>query len=355
MSFNPVGFLQSAVQTSSHESVNAMRDLLVETLDAEGLVPRVDDAGNVIAERGGGSPHVVLNTHIDTVPPHVPFERTDDRIRGRGSCDAKGPLAAILGAFLAVEPTGGRVTLAVTPDEERDSTGAAALDLDPDGVIVGEPTGLDACVAARGRFEGAVRLQGTSAHAADPGAGTNAISALEEVLAGLGDYDDVRGTSAHPRLGAPTLTPTVVSGGEAANQVPADAVVTFDRRTVPPETEAEFFTELTAHLEERIPPGIDLEVRRADRETPFLAGFETDADAAVVEALVGAGAGEARTFGAATEASYFADMAPTVVFGPGVLTDEDGPVAHGDREYVEIDAVEAAGVILTRTLEDLVG
>jgi acetylornithine deacetylase len=355
MGFDPVDFLARAVQTPSHESVDAMRDLVVATIEDEGEEPTVDEAGNVLAEKGTGGPRIVLNTHFDTVPPHQPFERTEERIRGRGSCDAKGPLAAILHAFFAVEPADGQVALALTPDEEDASTGAAALDVDADGVIVGEPTGLDACVAARGRFQGTVTLAGEGAHAADPGAGRNAVAGLEQVLAGLAAYDEVRGTESHPRLGAPTLTPTLVTGGEASNRIPEGARLTFDRRTVPPETEAAFFEGLQAHLRDRVSPSLEVTVERAERETPFLAGFETDADAPVVAALVAAGAGEPRTFGAATEASYFASEAPTVVFGPGDLSDDQGPVAHGEREYVPIAAVSEAGAILTRTLRSLVG
>lgn len=354
MSFDPIDFLERAVQTPSHESVDAMRDLVVATIEDAGVEPTVDDAGNVLAEKGRGRPRIVLNTHLDTVPPHQPFERTAERIRGRGSCDAKGPLAAILAAFFAVEPTDGTVALALTPDEEDASTGAAALEIGADGVVVGEPTGLDACVAARGRFQGTVTLSGEGAHAADPGAGRNAVAGLEQVLAGLGSYDETRGTASHPRLGAPTLTPTLVQGGEASNRIPEHARLTFDRRTVPPETEGEFFDGLQTHLREQVPAALEVAVERAERETPFLSGFETDADAAVVKALVDAGAGEPRTFGAATEASYFASEAPTVVFGPGDLSDDQGPVAHGEREYVPITDVREAGAILTLTLRALV-
>ena len=354
MSFDPIDFLERAVQTPSHESVDAMRELVVATIEDSGVEPTVDDAGNILAEKGAGRPRIMLNTHLDTVPPHQPFERTAERIRGRGSCDAKGPLAAILAAFFAVEPSHGEVALALTPDEEAASTGAAALDVDADGVIVGEPTGLDACVAARGRFQGTVTLSGEGAHAADPAAGRNAVAGLEQVLAGLASYDETRGTASHPRLGAPTLTPTLVQGGEASNRIPERAQLTFDRRTVPPETEREFFDGLQSHLREQVPADLAVAVERAERETPFLSGFETDADAAVVEALVEAGAGEPRTFGAATEASYFASEAPTVVFGPGHLSDETGPVAHGEREYVPIADVREAGAILTRTLRALV-
>jgi len=355
MSFDPIAFLEQAVQTPSHESVGAMRELVVATIEDAGLTPVVDDAGNVLAEKGTGRPRIVLNTHFDTVPPHRPFERTEDRILGRGACDAKGPLAALLQAFFAVEPADGQIALALTPDEEDASTGAAALDVDADGVVVGEPTGLDACVAARGRFQGTVTLSGQGAHAADPEAGRNAVAGLQQVLAGLASYDETRGTASHQRLGAPTLTPTLVRGGEASNRIPEHATLTFDRRTVPPETEGEFFDGLQAHLREQVPAALEVAVERAERETPFLSGFETDADAPVVSALVEAGAGDPRTFGAATEASYFATAAPTVVFGPGDLSDEEGPVAHGEREYVEIGDVTAAGEILTRTLRTLVG
>lgn len=355
MSFDPIEFLETAVETPSHESVEPMRSLLVETLQDAGLEPTVDEAGNVIAEKGRGDPRIVLNTHIDTVPPHQSLERTETVIRGRGSCDAKGPLAAILSAFLAVEPAEGRITLAVTPDEERDSTGAAALDLTADGFIVGEPTGLDVCIGARGRFQGTVRLTGTGAHAADPDAGTNAIFGLRSVLEGMETYDEVRGVDAHPRLGDPTLTPTLVTGGEAGNRIPAEAEVTFDRRTVPPETEREFFADFERYLRERVSDDLDLRVVRAERDTPFLSGFETDPDSVVSRALLDAGAGNARPFGAATEAAYFADVAPTVVFGPGDLSDEEGPVAHSEREYVRIEDVRRAAEVLTASLETLVG
>ncbi|MFB6110027.1 MAG: M20 family metallopeptidase [Halodesulfurarchaeum sp.] len=355
MSVDPVAFLERAVKTPSHESVEGMRSLVVEILTEAGIEPTVDAVGNVVAERGTGRPRIVLNTHLDTVSPHCPFERTETEIRGRGACDAKGPLAAMLAAFLRTEPETGRLTLALTPDEETESTGAAALDLEADGFVVGEPTDLDVCVAARGRFQGTVRLGGRGAHAAQPDAGVNAITGLKDVIAGLESYDAEHGPDAHPRLGPPTLTPTLVSGGEAANRIPSAAEVTIDRRSVPPESAPEFFETLEAHLRAAVPEGVSIAVEPADRATPFLEGFETDPDAPVGRALLGAGAGDPRTFGAATEASYFAPIAPTVVFGPGVLSDDEGPVAHGEREYVSIESVRAASEILTDAMESLVG
>jgi len=352
--FDPLAFHAAAVRTPSHEDVGEMRALLAETLQDHGVDPVVDSAGNVRATRGSGSPHVVLNTHIDTVPPHVPIERDGDVVRGRGACDAKGPLAALVATFLAVEPESGSVTLAVTPDEETESTGADALDLDADAYVVGEPTGLAACTSARGRFQFDVDLSGVGAHAADPESGVNAVAAVEQALAALRSFDAERGPDDHPELGPPTLTPTRVRGGDAANRIPDECAITVDRRTVPPETQAGFFEAVSAHLREGIPADVGVDVVPVERDTPFLEAFETPDDAPVVDALVGAGAGSPRPFGAATEASYFAADAPTVVFGPGVLADDEGPVAHAQREYVRRSDVERAADVLTDALRSLV-
>ncbi|KAB1196677.1 MULTISPECIES: M20 family metallopeptidase [Haloferax] len=357
--FDPVSFLERAVPVASNEDVGAMRDLLVETLEANGADPTVDDAGNTVASKGASDPetHLVLNTHIDTVSPHIPYSREDGTIHGRGSCDAKGPLAALLAAFFSADPASdSRVTLAITPDEELLSTGAAALDVDGDLYIVGEPTGLDVCTAAKGRFEGTVTLGGVAAHAAEPDSGSNAIDALAPVLDALRSFDDDR--PAHPELGPATLTPTMVDGGENSNQVPAECRLVVDRRSVPPETADGFRSSLLETLESVVPEGIDVGFELTERPTPFLEAFATDPDHDLVTTLADAsqrvgGRGDVRPFTAATEASYFSP-APVVVFGPGVLADDEGAVAHADREYVHTDDVRTAAEALVQTVDHLV-
>lgn len=394
--YDPIEFLERAVRTPSHEDVAATRELLVETIAARGIDVVVDDAGNTVATREGNTvgPHVLLNTHIDTVTPHVPFERIDPGedggsdlpdvpgavLRGRGACDAKGPLAALLAAFFAVDPGDGRVTLAVTPDEETLSTGAAALDLAdlaPDAAIVGEPTGLDVCNAARGRFQGTVRLEGTAAHAAEPDSGANAIRAVREVIDALDSFDDrPDAPPVHPSLGEPTLTPTTIEGGSAANQVPAVCKVVVDRRSVPPETADGYRSALEDHLRSHVPGNVTVSFALTDRKAPFLEAFATDPDEQLVGTLADAattatagievvpetgapadarGGGAVRPFTAATEASYFAEHAPTVVFGPGVLADAEGAVAHSEREYVRVPEVVAAADAVERALQSLLG
>ena len=356
--FDPVEFLERAVATPSHEDVTEMRSLLLDELERHGVEATVDDAGNVLATRDSGrdGPHVVLNTHIDTVPPHVPFEREGAVIHGRGACDAKGSLATLLGGFLAVAPEQGRITLAITPDEERLSTGAAALDLEADAVIVGEPTGLDVCNAAKGRFQATVTLRGVAAHASVPREGINAVAAAREVLDGLESYLERQDAlEAHPELGGPTLTPTTIEGGEATNQVPAECRIVVDRRSVPPETSEGFRESLESHLRGVVPDDVDVAVALTDRPTPFLEAWETPDDDPLVEALRDASGGAVRPFTAATEASYFAADAPTVVFGPGDLADEEGAVAHAEREYVRVEEVRAGVEAVAETLDSFVG
>ncbi len=412
--FDPIEFLEAAVRTPSHEDVDEVRRLLVDTLErfegsaAGGYDLTVDDAGCVIAERVSPAPedgpHLVANTHFDTVTPHIPFERdrgatgaeagggdrgdaddgdaddggtgapgTADVIRGRGACDAKGPLAALLYGFLAGDLDRGRLTLAVTPDEETDSLGAASLTgklpgavdrLDGDLYLVGEPTGLDVCTAAKGRFEGDVELSGLAAHAAES-ADVNAVAAAEGALAAIRQFDE--DTDDHSRLGPPKLTPTVVAGGGATNQVPADCRLTVDRRSVPPETAEGFRSSLETAIRTRVGGDVGVAVALRDRESPFLEAFATDPDhgfvTTVTDSVLAATdavripenrGGEVRPFGAATEASYFAP-APTVVFGPGDLADDVGAVAHAEREYVRVREVEAASVAVAGAVDRLLG
>jgi acetylornithine deacetylase/succinyl-diaminopimelate desuccinylase-like protein len=323
-----------------------MRELLVETLGEAGVEARVDEHGVVHAVRGSGRPHLVLNTHVDTVAPHVPYGREGDVVTGRGACDAKGPLAALLAAFLRAD-FGGTLTLAVTPDEETAQSGAVAVagTFDADGYVVGDPTGLDVCTAARGMFSGELSLTGRAGHASDPANGVNAVRAAGPVLAALDSYDAERGPDPHPTLGAPTLTPTRIAGGEAVNQIPAACTITVDRRSVPPETAAEFPDSLAAHIRTVVPEEVGLEVSLTGPPENFDDPFVTDDDEPLVRALAAASGGAIRPFGAATEASHFAPHAPTVVFGPGDLS-----VAHAADERVSLSEVERAAEALTDAL-----
>lgn len=345
---DPVEFLEDVVPVESHENVEAMRDYLLENVSNA----REHGSGCVVAERGEGDETVVLNTHMDTVAPHVPYERDGDVIRGRGACDAKGPLAAMVAAYERFEATRRTVRLVISPDEETLSRGLhdylRNADSDVEFAVVGEPTNLDLCTAAKGRFEATVEFEGESAHAAS-GSGRNAVSCAADAVRRLESVEP----SCDELLGESRLTVTRVEGGEAANRVPEHATVTLDRRPVPPET-AEEFVALVEGTLDGIGCRYDLDL--ADRPTPFLEAFRTDEEDERVRRLRSAveetvGKTRVGPFGAATEASYLAEHAPVVVFGPGTISEEDGtPVAHSENEYVRLDEVRDAAESLTRFL-----
>jgi len=146
----------------------------------------------------------------------------------------------------------------------------------------------------------------------------------------------------------------MVDGGEATNRIPAECTITFDRRSVPPETSDEFPAALEAHLSQWLPESMSLDVALIRPDTPFPDAFATDPEADLVQTLREASGGAVRPFGAATEASYFAQHGPTVVFGPGVLSDDVGAVAHSKREYVRLSEVRAAARTVRETVERLV-
>ena len=169
----------------------------------------------------------------------------------------------------------------------------------------------------------------------------------------MGRFDEECGPAVHELLGAPLLSPTRIEGGGPLNQIPAECTVSFDRRSVPPETSADFFATLTPFLEQELPDEDVVEVQPAYPESPDPEAFVTETDAMLVQTLAEMSGGEIRVFGAATEASYFASKAPTVVFGPGELSDADGPVAHSDREYVHLSELTAAADAVTATIETI--
>ncbi len=279
--------------------------------------------------------------------PHVEFEETEERIKGRGSCDAKGPLSVFLKAFIETE-IDGRLTLAVTPDEETTLQASTELDIDAESFLVGEPTNLDPCIAARGWTKLEVEFRGEAAHASEPENAVNAVKAALEAVLSL-EYFHEQFNYDNDILPEPTLSATIIEGGQAENHVPETTKLTIDRRVVPPETPEEFAEKIRNHINQNIQSGAEIEVKLPE-ETEPLSAFETSPDADIVQVIEEESGNEPRIFDAATEASRFNDT-NVVVFVPGVLADEEGGVAHSKREYVKKEKVKEAGKILVSTVE----
>lgn len=345
------------VEINSTEDVSGVQEYIVSYLKQHNETVTIDTFDNIIATKGTGNPHYILNTHFDTVPPHIEYEKDGDIISGRGAADAKGPLAVFLHTFVNFELDNGSLTMALTPDEESRMSGAFGLSNEcfenPDGFIIGEPTGLDVCTSSKGYFEGDIEISGVSAHSSTPEDGCNAITVASQIIDQLQTFDEYTGIETHNELGEPILTPTLIEGGEVINQIPASCTISFSRRGVPPETQESFITHLRDYVNE-IVDDTEASIQVIERFDEFLQPFETAHNEELVQTLLENGAYSIRAFTAATEASAFTQFdVPIVVFGPGHISDEKGPVAHSNREYISASELETAQSILKQTVDDL--
>jgi acetylornithine deacetylase len=169
----------------------------------------------------GERPDVVLSTHMDTVPPFYPSSEDDLFLYGRGTCDAKGIIAAQLAAGERLREAGVRAGLLFVVGEERDSAGAKEANLHPKGsrfLINGEPTDNRLALASKGVLRVEVRARGVMAHSAYPELGDSAVHKLVQVLDRLRTLSlpSVEG------VGPSTLNIGVIEGGRAPNVI-ADA------------------------------------------------------------------------------------------------------------------------------------
>ncbi|MGA9668650.1 MAG: M20/M25/M40 family metallo-hydrolase [Terracidiphilus sp.] len=143
---------------------------------------------NVYACAAGETPDLVFSTHMDTVPPYIPFSEDNEFLYGRGVCDAKGILAAQVAAAEALRGAGFKIGLLFVSGEERDSAGAAAANKTPKGsrfLINGEPTDNRVALASKGALRAAFKSTGKMAHSAYPELGESAVHKLVEVLGKL--------------------------------------------------------------------------------------------------------------------------------------------------------------------------
>ena len=176
---------------------------------------------NVIATLNDTS-RVWLSTHMDTVPPYIPPSEDDEKIYGRGACDAKGIIASQITAAEQLRKEGVTdIGLLYTVEEERSSTGAKAANLHPlraqcEYMINGEPTDNDLAIGSKGSFRLKIKTKGKAAHSAYPEMGDSAILTLLDIL------DDIRQTK-FPNddfFGDTTVNIGVIEGGVALNVIP---------------------------------------------------------------------------------------------------------------------------------------
>jgi acetylornithine deacetylase len=191
---------------------------------------------NVYAALPGVTPDVVLSTHMDTVPPFFGCTEDDEFLYGRGTCDAKGIIAAQVAAADRLREEGVKVGLLFVVGEERDSAGAKVANENPRGsrfLINGEPTDNRLALATKGALRVELRAHGKMAHSAYPELGESAIDKLVEAL------HDVLAMPLpiEPEIGPATLNVGLISGGYAPNVIADKAEAHLLIRTVGPSDE----------------------------------------------------------------------------------------------------------------------
>jgi acetylornithine deacetylase len=219
-------------------------DFLAEFLVGRGwavekmAVPQADEGGdgprwNVYAGPAEGSPDLVFSTHIDTVPPYIPFREDEEFLYGRGVCDAKGIIAAQAAAAEELRAAGFQVGLLFVSGEERDSAGAKVANEHPKGsrfLINGEPTDNRLALASKGALRVAVRASGVMAHSAYPELGDSAIHKLVRALDKILDVE----LPLTEDVGPSTLNIGQIRGGYAPNVISDKAEAHILTRLVGP-------------------------------------------------------------------------------------------------------------------------
>lgn len=179
---------------------------------------------NVFAS-AGGTPRVIINSHIDTVPPWFAASEDQEFIYGRGACDTKGVIAAMLAAGERLLARGTRdFAFLFVVGEETDSIGAKSANtafrgIGSEYVLVGEPTESTFARASKGAFTAIVRFEGKAGHSAYPERGDSAINKLAAAVTAINAED----WGTHDVLGQATVNVGVIRGGQKPNVIAAEA------------------------------------------------------------------------------------------------------------------------------------
>ncbi|MCW5557889.1 MAG: M20/M25/M40 family metallo-hydrolase, partial [Verrucomicrobiae bacterium] len=326
------------------------------------LQPVAPGRANLIARLEPPGPvrrRILLAPHLDTVGLPALDELLDPRIArgrlyGRGACDTKGCVAAMMSAIEAVARSGTRpqeteIVFLGLVDEENGQLGSrhyARHGATADLAIVGEPTRLEVVSAHKGDVWLELRTRGRSAHGATPHLGRNAVLGMARVVEALETtYAEQLKRRSHPLLGSPTVNVGSIRGGTQPNIVPEECVITVDRRTLPGETEATVRREIREVLGKA-----GAAAQFANLRLSPCPALETDPRQPLVQALCRA-AGRRRTVGV----HYFCDAAPlseggtpAVVFGPGDIAQ-----AHTRDEWISLESLDRGTAILERFLRGL--
>jgi acetylornithine deacetylase len=300
---------------------------------------------------------ILLAPHLDTVGADgtrfIP-QRKNGRLHGRGACDTKGSVAAMLSALCELADSKSRpleteIVFAGLIDEEYAQVGSRALvknNFKADLAIVGEPTKLQVVTAHKGSLWLELKARGKAAHGATPHLGKNAIHEMARIVDLLEtDYAAQLQKRKHPLLGTATVNVGKIYGGTQPNIVPDCCKISIDRRTLPGETDAGVRREISALLRAR-----KLSSKISSAKLAPALPLETNFKLPLVQKFL-KGIGRTKPLGV----HFFCDAAilsaggiPSVVFGPGNVAQ-----AHTADEWISLSELEHGRNLLLRFLNSL--
>jgi acetylornithine deacetylase/succinyl-diaminopimelate desuccinylase-like protein len=300
---------------------------------------------------------LLLAPHLDTVGADgtrfIP-QRKNGRLHGRGACDTKGSVAAMLSALCELADSKSRpleteIIFAGLIDEEHAQAGSRALvasGFKADLAIVGEPTKLQVVTAHKGSLWLELETRGKAAHGATPQFGKNAIHEMARIVDLLEtDYAAQLRKRKHPLLGAATVNIGKIAGGTQPNIVPDFCKISVDRRTLPDETDTGVRRGIAALLRAK-----NLSANISSAKLAPALPLETNYKLPLVQKFLKS-VGQTKPLGV----HFFCDAAilsaggiPSIVFGPGDIAQ-----AHTADEWISLAELERGKNVLLRFLHSL--
>lgn len=358
-------FLENSEKATAEYIAQIFQREGIETEIVEVLAGRPNVYG--VLRGSGGGKSLMLSGHLDTVPAYGmenPFsgEIRDGRLYGRGACDMKGPLAAMIYALICLKREGirlkGDLYFTGVIDEEEKGKGVEELIKHgpyTDGAIVGEPTQLKMAIGNKGLEWIDIEVYGKTVHGGEMEKGINAISKAVKLIKKVEDeYLPKLREKKHPVLGSPTLNFGTISGGDQPSTVPGICRMKVDRRWIPGETRDQVYDDLRSIIKEieREDPQFHAElwdVFEKDDLLPHQPFFTAESDPLIqatreamgltAEALGVTLNSESVIMPAWSDAGYLSNYTETscIVLGPGDLT-----LAHSAGESIGVEELQQA-------------
>ena len=379
-----INLLKEMIKIPSHKNVEWQEDKQVEFIAnylAEHGISDIDleyieeNRPNIIAKIPGNKTgsSLLLNGHTDTIPPYnmviPPYspEVNNGYIKGRGSVDMKGSLAAMISAMVIIAEGNielkGNLIFTGVIDQEQQSLGSVKLiedEIEADFAIVGEPTDLRICHAHKGMEWYKIVIKGRSAHGSTPEKGQNTIYHGARIASEIEKLNYKLMARENSFVSPPTINVGVMSGGDDPNIVPNITVLEVDRRYTPEESRKSIYEEidrLLAKVNSTYPGYITEVITMEDRVCPLknmpLTGINENKLTDSLQSSLNKFTDRDNSltyFRGWSDAALFANKLkiPSLVFGPGLPEK-----CHSGDESLKIEDLIAAVKIYLNVILDI--